>query len=265
MSQSTKPELWRCRFSACFRTEVHSHFDEGEDISVETTIENGQITDVQHIPPTLVELENVRFIHSTVDGERIMAYCARVSSSNQDNPDLALLKYCITHGHWSVFEMASLCVEITTSRALSPQILRHRSFSFQEFSQRYARPTEMVLYDARRQDVKNRQASIDDLTPESKDWFLKAQKNFWNVSQHLYDEAVKRGIAKECARMLLPMNVQTQLYMHGTVRSWIHYLQLRTTPGTQKEHRDIALQIQLVFAEQFPVTAAALGWNAAHT
>lgn len=210
-----------------------------------------------------IELTNVRPIHATEDAERLMAYCARVSSSNQDNPDLALLKYCITHGHWSVFEMASMCVEITTSRGIAPQILRHRSFSFQEFSQRYAKPSDFVLYDARRQDSKNRQNSIDDLSEETKDWFIAAQKNAWDTSATLYARAIEKGIAKECARFLLPMSTETKLYMHGTVRSWIHYLQLRTTPGTQKEHRDIALQIQWLFSQEFPVTAEALGWTTA--
>lgn len=207
-----------------------------------------------------MELEDVRLIHATPEAEKLMAYCARVSSSNQDNPDLALLKYCITHGHWSVFEMASLCLEITTSRAISPQILRHRSFSFQEFSQRYAQPDTFVLYDGRRQDQKNRQASIDDLPEQTKDWFISAQKQAWEVGRHLYDRAIAKGIAKECARMVLPLSTQTKLYMHGTVRSWIHYLQLRTTPGTQKEHRDLALQARLLFADEFPIVAEALGW-----
>lgn len=217
-------------------------------------------TKARPVPFEIVELEDVSLVHVTPEAERLIAYCARVSSSNQDNPDLALLKYCTTHGHWSVFEMASMCLEINTSRAISPQILRHRSFSFQEFSQRYARPNEFVLYDARRQDTKDRQNSIDDLPEDAKDWFLQAQKDVWDEAQKLYGEAIGVGIAKECARMLLPMNTQTKLYMHGTVRSWIHYLQLRTTLGTQKEHRDLALQARQIFSREFPITSSALGW-----
>lgn len=203
----------------------------------------------------------VELIHSTPDAERHMAYCARVSSSNQDNPSLALLAYCIKNGHWSVFEMASMCLEITTSRGISPQILRHRSFSFQEFSQRYAVPKDVCLYEPRRQDEKNRQSSHDDIPLETKAAFKEIQQNIWNTSQLAYQWAIDKGIAKESARFLLPMNTQTRLYMHGTVRSWIHYLELRTTPGTQKEHRDIALAARQIFANLFPITAEALEWR----
>lgn len=253
---------FRCKYMACFRTDPHYH-DHDPDVAIDlgkhdrtvyTEIENGEVKKV-------VELENVKLIHRTRDAEKLMAFCARVSSSNQDNPDLALLKYCLTHGHWSVFEMASMCLEITTSRAISPQILRHRSFSFQEFSQRYAKATEFVLYDARRQDVKNRQNSIDDLPEDTKDWFIAAQKEAWNLTQHLYQRALAKGIAKECARMVLPMSTETTIYMHGTVRSWIHYLQARTAEGVQKEHRDLVLQAREIFRYEFPVTAEALGWN----
>lgn len=204
---------------------------------------------------------SVKLIHATPEAEKYMAYCARVSSSNQDSPDLALLSYCIRHGHWSVFEMASMCLEITTSRGISPQILRHRSFSFQEFSQRYASPTDFVTYEARRQDTKNRQNSIDDLTVDDRAWFKAVQTSSWEDAKRRYDEAIGRGIAKECARFLLPASTETRLYMHGTVRSWIHYLQLRTTPGTQKEHRDIAVAAQGVFCAQFPTTGKALEWT----
>jgi thymidylate synthase (FAD) len=202
----------------------------------------------------------VELIHHTFEAEKVMAYCARVSSSNQENPNLDLLKYCIKHGHWSVFEMASMCLEITTSRGIAPQILRHRSFSFQEFSQRYAIPKDVCLYEPRRQDDKNRQSSHDDLPPEIKAAFKEIQQNIWNTSQLAYQWAMSNGIAKESARFLLPMNTQTRLYMHGSVRSWIHYIQLRTTPGTQKEHRDIALAAQRIFATLFPITAEALDW-----
>lgn len=203
---------------------------------------------------------NVKLIHATQDSEKLMAYCARVSSSNQDNPDLKLLSYCIKNGHWSVFEMASLCLEITTSRGISPQILRHKSFHFQEFSQRYASPKDFVLYEARRQDEKNRQNSTDDLDKAVKNTFEKNQREVWDFAKERYDAAIKLGIAKECARFLLPASVETKLYMHGTVRSWIHYLQLRTTAGTQKEHRDLALEAQGIFCEAFPITAKALEW-----
>lgn len=207
--------------------------------------------------------ELVKFVHATPNAESLMGYCARVSNpANQDNPDVAkLLEYCIKYGHWSVFEMATLCLEINTSRGISPQILRHRSFSFQEFSQRYASPTDFVTYDARRQDVKNRQNSLDDLSPDDKAWFIEEQKLNWDYCKNAYDIAIKRGIAKECARFLLPAGTKTRLYMHGTVRSWIHYLQLRTTPGTQKEHRDIALAAQSIFCQQYPILGGALGWT----
>jgi thymidylate synthase (FAD) len=205
---------------------------------------------------------NVQLIHSTPEAERHMGYCARVSNpANQDNPDSSkLLGYCIKNGHWSVFEMATLCVEITTSRGISAQILRHRSFSFQEFSQRYASPTDFVKYEARRQDQKNRQNSHDDLPEADKQWFLATQQAHWDDAKRAYDVAIERGIAKECARFLLPMNVETRLYMIGSARSWIHYIQLRTTPGTQKEHRDIALGCKDIFSQQFPETAKALEW-----
>jgi thymidylate synthase (FAD) len=204
----------------------------------------------------------VNFVHATPEAEKIMGYCARVSNpANQDNPDYSkLLAYCIKNQHWSVFEMASLCLEITTSRGISPQILRHRSFSFQEFSQRYASPTDFEIYEARRQDSKNRQNSLDNLSGATKLWFECKQNEMWEFAKLQYDAAVEQGIAKECARFLLPASVQTKLYMHGTVRSWIHYLQLRTQPGTQKEHRDIALECQKYFCKEFPTVGAALEW-----
>lgn len=209
-----------------------------------------------------MSIQLVKFVHCTPDAERHMAYCARVSSANQDNPDLQLLAYCAKHNHWSVFEMATMCLEIVTSRGISPQILRHKSYSFQEFSQRYAIPDDFILYEARRQDTKNRQNSLDDLSPETKQWFLTAQRENWLRAKQLYDEAIVLGIAKECARFLLPLNVKTRLYMHGTIRSWIHYINLRTEPATQKEHRDIAVMCQKVFCEQLPTVARALDWTA---
>jgi len=191
--------------------------------------------------------------------EGLIAYCARVSSPNQENPDYEkLLKYCMRHGHWSVFEMCDMTVEIVTSRAIAAQILRHKSFSFQEFSQRYAEALACEPYYARRQDTKNRQNSIDDLPDDVKAWFEEAQKESWFQAYNRYQMALQMGVAKECARMLLPLNTQTRLYMKGSVRSWIHYLQVRCAPETQKEHRDIADAIREIFAEQFPTIANCL-------
>lgn len=204
----------------------------------------------------------VKLIHDTVDGEKTIAYCARVSSPNQDNPNYAgLLRYCIKHGHHSVFEMASMCVEITTSRAISAQILRHRSFSFQEFSQRYSAVSGFENYEARRQDSKNRQNSIADMSKEDLEWFENAQSDIQNKANELYQQALAKGIAKEQARFLLPMAATTRLYMHGTIRSWIHYLNVRCSIETQKEHRDIALAIKSIFVSHYPTIALALGWE----
>lgn len=196
----------------------------------------------------------VSLIQSTVDGEKIIAYCARVSSSNQDNPEYEkLLTYCIDHHHWSVFEQADMTLEVTTSRAIAAQILRHRSFCFQEMSQRYTEAIELEYCEARRQDKKNRQNSIDDLIPVVKSRFLDDQRYIWNKAYALYQQAIDAGIAKECARMLLPLGTQTRLYMKGNVRSWIHYFQVRCAPETQKEHRDIANAGLTIFCEQFPI------------
>lgn len=207
---------------------------------------------------------NVKLISVSPDAEKLMAYCARVSSPEQDKHDYAkLLRYCIEHGHWSVFETASMVLEIETSRAIAAQILRHRSFSFQEFSQRYAAVANggFELYEARRQDTKNRQNSIDDLSPAVKEWFEAAQQSVWAQSVELYEKALDKGIAKECARFLLPLNTRTRLYMHGTVRSWIHYLQVRDADGVQAEHRKIASAVKREFCAQFPTCAVALGWT----
>ncbi len=214
----------------------------------------------------------VRFIsitkpEITIDGqalspEGLIAYCARVSSPNQENPNYAkLLQFCIREGHWSVFEMVDMTLEITTTRAIAPQILRHRSFSFQEFSQRYAKATAFETYEARRQDPKSRQHSHDDLDEDTKQWFREAQRDVWEHSYTRYEEALKRGIAKESARVLLPLNTVTRLYMKGSVRSWIHYLQVRCNPATQKEHRDIALAAREIFIHHFPTIAEALSWK----
>lgn len=191
---------------------------------------------------------------SEINPEQLMGYCARVSSPNQNDTSTAsrLLEYCIKRGHWSVFEMADMTVEIETSRAISAQILRHRSFSFQEFSQRYAQTTSFETYPARRQDVKNRQNSIDNLPDIEKAWFLGAQKEMQSLANGYYNEALEKGIAKECARFLLPMSASTKLYMKGSVRSWIHYLQVRSHSSTQQEHREIAEEIRKIFESQFP-------------
>lgn len=206
---------------------------------------------------------NVRLIAVTPKAEELVAYCARVSNpDNQHNPQVArLLGFCIRHGHWSIFEMANMVVEITTTRAIAAQLLRHRSFSFQEFSQRYAPALGFEPAAARRQDVRNRQHSIDDLDQATKTWYATALETVQTQSQHLYAEALQRGIAKECARFLLPLSTTTRLYMNGTLRSWIHYLQLRTDSATQQEHRDLAEACKDVFCQQFPCTATALKWK----
>jgi thymidylate synthase (FAD) len=196
--------------------------------------------------------------------EGLLTYCARVSSPNQDNPRYeGLLKYCMKHGHWSVFEMADMTVEIVTSRGISPQILRHRSFSFQEFSQRYAAVGDsgLIVYEARRQDDKNRQNSIDDVSEEDRQWFRDAQQQVWDLSYSFYEEALSKGIAKECARFLLPLNTKTKLYMKGSIRSWLHYIDLRCKNGTQLEHAEIAEAIKDIFSKKFPTLYKAKEWS----
>lgn len=210
---------------------------------------------------------NVKLISVTPDAEKIMAYCARVSNpSNQDSDNISrLIKYCIDHKHWSIFEHAHLTLEINTTRGLAAQILRHRSFTFQEFSQRYADTTllteEIPLFSLRRQDTKNRQNSIDDIDPETVyRWNSKLREHFAK-SKAIYDGMIKDGIAKECARFVLPLATPTRLYMTGNCRNWIHYIELRTSNGTQKEHINIANQCKDLFVEQFPTTSEALGWK----
>jgi thymidylate synthase (FAD) len=196
--------------------------------------------------------------------EELMAYVARVSNpSNQMNTKTSskLLGYCIKNAHWSVFEHVNMTVEITTSRAIAAQILRHRSFVFQEFSQRYAEAMSNEKVEARRQDTKNRQNSINDMSEEDKEWFERQQTRLWQEAKAEYDEALRRGIAKEQARFLLPLSTQTTLYMTGNVRNWIHYISLRSENGTQKEHADIAIAIQNIFVEQFPAISEALEWK----
>lgn len=207
-------------------------------------------------------MENVKLISLTPSAEATIAYCARVSSPNQENPEYAkLLAYCIQHKHYSIFEQAFMTVEIETSRMISAQILRHRSFTFQEFSQRYAEVQDFKSYEARRQDKKNRQNSIDDLAPEVKaEWLRRQEENFERSMQH-YTWALSQGIAKECARAVLPMQTSTKLYMTGSIRSWIHYLELRTDVDTQLEHREIALAIRQIFINELPIVSEALGWT----
>ena len=196
-----------------------------------------------------------------------MGYVARVSNpNNQNNPKVAgLLKYCIKHQHWSVFEQAHMTLEIETTRGIAAQILRHRSFTFQEFSQRYADSSllgkEIPLPALRRQDDKNRQNSIDDIDPlTQQDFEIKMQRHFVN-GMHLYKEMLDAGIAKECARFVLPLATPTRLYMTGSVRSWVHYIDLRSAHGTQQEHKDIAEACREVFVEQFPIVSEALEWK----
>ena len=164
------------------------------------------------------------------------------------------------HGHWSILEQANMCIEINTSRAISAQILRHRSFSFQEFSQRYAPVQSFEQYEARRQDQKNRQNSISDMSDEDQKWFPEQQKDVQEHAEKAYNEALVKGIAKEQARFLLPMASSTKMYMNGSIRSWVHYIQVRTDPSTQKEHREIAEKIKEIFIEELPIVAEALGW-----
>lgn len=194
----------------------------------------------------------VKLVWVTPEAEKHIMYCARVSNpENQESKNTGLLRYCYNHGHWSIFEMASMCVEITTSRAIAAQIIRHRSFSFQEFSQRYAEATNVTVSKARRQDIKNRQNSIDDLDVDTLRWWDEVQETVQEISIVLYMQALEKGIAKECARMLLPMATETKLYMAGTLRSWMHYIKLRTDPATQLEHREVAEDIKVLFKEQF--------------
>ena len=211
-------------------------------------------------------MNSVKLVTVTPEAEKTMGYVARVSNpNNQENPKVAgLLKYCIKHNHWSVFEQAHMTLEIETTRGIAAQILRHRSFTYQEFSQRYADSSMLAdnipLPELRRQDTKNRQNSIDDIDPFVKQEFeIKMRKHF-DEAMVLYQSMLDMGIAKECSRFVLPLAVPTKIYMTGSVRSWIHYIELRSANGTQKEHMDIALDAKRVFAEQFPICAEALDW-----
>ena len=208
---------------------------------------------------------NVKLVSITPDAEQTMAYIARVSNpSNQDNEKYSgLLKYCIKHNHWSVFEQSSMSLEIETSRAIAAQILRHRSFTFQEFSQRYAASTalgDFELPELRRQDTKNRQNSTNDLEPELIEKFEKQMITLFSSSKALYEQMLSQGVAKECARMVLPLCTPTRIYMTGSCRSRVHYINLRSSHGTQKEHMQIAEQCRKIFIEQFPNVSEALEW-----
>lgn len=208
---------------------------------------------------------SVKLISVTPDAEKLMGFIARVSNpANQDNENVAgLLAYCIKHAHWSVFEQAHITMEIETTRDIAAQILRHRSFTFQEFSQRYAAVTDVAeLPELRMQDHKNRQNSLE---PSEENAFMISEftmriMDHFNKAKDLYDEMLAAGIAKECARKVLPLNTGTKLYMTGTVRDWIHYIGLRSGNGTQKEHMIIAEEAKQVFVNNLPIVAKALNW-----
>ena len=210
--------------------------------------------------------QNVKLVSVTPDAEKTMAYVARVSNpKNQDNEKFAgLLRYCIEHGHWSVFEQAHMTVEINTTRGLAAQILRHRSFTFQEFSQRYADSSlleeKIPVPELRRQDEKNRQNSTDDLDPMYVMGVTTMIRRHFDDAMTLYKDMLEAGVAKECARFVLPLATPTRLYMTGSCRSWVHYIDLRSAHGTQKEHMEVVEQIRSIFKEQFPTVTEALGW-----
>ena len=210
-------------------------------------------------------MHDAKLVWITPDAEKLIGKIARVSNpANEDNPNVVgLLKYLIKHKHWSPFEMASMCIEIETTRAIAPQILRHRSFSFQEFSQRYAVATEFELPHLRRQDVVNRQNSIDDIPQSVNENFGSDIANHFCEGMKLYERMLEAGVAKECARAVLPMNTKTRLYMSGTIRSWLHYIDLRSWHGTQWEHTQIALNALDIIKEQLPTIAEAM-WPQSH-
>ena len=212
-------------------------------------------------------MSNVKLVSVTPKSEETMGYVARVSNpNNQDNPKVAgLLKYCIKHQHWSVFEQAHMTLEIETTRGIAAQVLRHRSFTFQEFSQRYADVSyireNIPLPDLRRQDDKNRQNSIDDLDSSKVQELNKEMREHFDKSIDLYKKMLHAGVAKECARFVLPLATPTRIYMTGSCRSWIHYIDLRSGHGTQQEHKEIAEACREVFVEQFPIVSQALEWS----
>ena len=209
----------------------------------------------------------IKLVSVTPDAEKHMAYCARVSNPNNQNNEKfsGLLRYCVKHQHWSIFEQATMTLEINTTRGLAAQILRHRSFTFQEFSQRYADSSllgkTIPLPALRRQDTDNRQNSIDDLDPFTIQNLEMQMQTLFDSSMALYEQMLGRGVAKECARFVLPLATPTRMYMTGSVRSWIHYIELRSANGTQKEHMDIAIGCKKIFCEQFPAVAEAMEWT----
>ena len=210
-------------------------------------------------------MSKVCFVSVTPDAEKTIGYIARVSNpNNQDNPKVEkLLEYCIKHGHWSIFEQAHMTLEINTTRGIAAQILRHRSFTFQEFSQRYADTNLLdapVVPELRRQDTKNRQNSIDDIAETEKAYLQGRISQYFKEGMDLYNDLLSKGIAKECARFVLPLATPTRIYMTGSARSWMHYIQLRTANGTQKEHMDIANLCRDHFICNFPTISKALGW-----
>ena len=213
-----------------------------------------------------LKMTMVKLVSATPDAEQHMGYVARVSNpKNQDNDQFSgLLKYCIKHGHWSVFEQAFMTVEINTTRGLAAQILRHRSFTYQEFSQRYADSSmlgdQIPLPELRRQDEKNRQNSTDDMNPRTVNHYNRKMEQHFKQGMKLYQNMLKDGVAKECARFVLPLATPTKLYMTGSVRSWMHYIELRSSHGTQKEHMQIAELCKQQFICEFPIIADALGW-----
>jgi thymidylate synthase (FAD) len=232
-------------------------------------IDTKQLKYVGSFVPTTMSAKLISVSQPRVAGietaEQLIAYVARVSNpTNQANNDTAagLLKYCIKHKHWSIFEMVNMVVEIKTTRAIAAQVLRHRTFTFQEFSQRYAAVADApVIVEARTQDHKNRQNSFETDDEALKQWWEQEQRALYEQSVNLYERAIERGISKETSRFVLPLSTPTVLYVNGTIRSWIHYIDLRTGNGTQKEHKEIADACKDIFIEQFPVIANALDWK----
>lgn len=217
-----------------------------------------------HVKLISISKPVIRVKNKEMSAEDLIVYCARVSSpKNQENTETGakLIKYCIDNAHWSIAETATFTVEITTSLAIATQIIRHKSFNYQMLSRRYSSDNlSFDMFSARRQDTKNRQNSIDDMSDEDIQWFYDAQREVQVLSAVKYAEALDRGVSKEQARMLLPVSTETVMYMTGSVRSWIHYLQVRTDPTTQEEHREVAEAIKVVFKESFPIVSEALGW-----
>ena len=210
-------------------------------------------------------MSSLELISITPDAEKTMAYIARVSNpKNQNNDDFSkLLSYCIKNEHWSVFEQSFMTIQIETNRGIAAQILRHRSFTFQEFSQRYAASSQLgkiPIPELRRQDLKNRQNSISDLPEEIKKKYENKIQDLFDKTSRIYQEMLEEGIAKECARFILPLATPTRIYMTGSCRSWIHYIKLRSAHGTQEEHKLIAIECKEIFREKFPIVSKALNW-----